>query len=362
MLTQLSLTNYKGFKAQELPLKQITVLVGPNNAGKSSLLEGLLLLKQTAAFPRRAPYLNLHGPLLRSPGYDYLPTNGTERLLRYAYRTDHLAPGQEQPEQGIFAFSWTQEGLKDLSLEFPYSQGTINSLKAAPGRRGLRQSRYPQFRDPLQDPFLLETPIEQETQAANNLLNPVLREKVSRLLQAVLGLELTATPPPDNPRAVLLSVKSPAGVQELNAAGHSVNALLLPLHQVALAPPGATIILEQPEIHLHPQAQANLAEALARAIQSKSQQLLLTTHSEALTTRLLTLVAEQVLTPETLGIYACAQDEKTGLCSAKELEISPEGGIAGGIPDFFQTSLAEMNRYVEAQFAYDREKRRPENP
>ena len=246
-------------------------------------------------------------------------------------------------------------------MELPYGQGALNALKALPPRRGFRQSRYPQFQDPLQDPFLLPTPIEQESQAANNFRNPVLREAASRLLSAVLGLELTANPPPDNPRAVLLAVKTPAGVvQSLTDAGSSVNALLMPLHQAASAAPGATIILEEPEIHLHPLAQDNLAEALARQALDQGQQMLLTTHSEQFTSRLLTLVAEQVLTPETLGIYAFAKDPQTGYCSAQSLEISSEGGIAGGIPDFFQTNLAEMNRYVEAQFAQDREKgRRP---
>ena len=182
-------------------------------------------------------------------------------------------------------------------------------------------------------------------------MNPVLRDKVSRLLAAVLGMELKAAPPPDNPRAVLLKLAGPAGTRELADSGQGVSQLLMLLHQAATAQPGATLIIEKPEIHLHPQAQASLAEALARAALTENQQLIIETHSEALTTRLLTLVAERVLTPETLAVYAFAKDEKTGLCSAEELEVSPDGGIAGGIPDFFRANLAEMNRYVEAQFA-----------
>ena len=361
MIAHLSLTNYRGFKSLELPLKQISIFVGPNAAGKSSALEGLLLLKQTAEFPRRAPFLNINGPLVRLNGWDEIPTHHLEQKVRYAYRTDQIPLGQEQPEQGAFSFDWTNAGPENAALELPYCQGTLQALKALPRRcRGFRQSRYPQFKDPLQDPFLLPTPLEQESQAANNFRNPVLRAAIAPLLSAVLGLELTAETPPDNPRAVLLAVKNPATktFQSLTDASPSVNALLMPLHQVASAAPGAAIILEEPEIRLHPQAQANLAEALARHALAQGQQLLLTTHSEQFTTRLLTLVAEQVLTPETLGIYAFAKEEKTGHCSAQSLEISPEGGIAGGIPDFFQTNLAEMNRYVEAQFAQDRERNR----
>ena len=84
MITHLSLTNYRSFPSLELPLKQISVFVGPNAAGKSSALEGLLLLKQTAAFPRRASFLNLNGPLARLNGWDELPTHHQENPVRYA--------------------------------------------------------------------------------------------------------------------------------------------------------------------------------------------------------------------------------------------------------------------------------------
>ena len=77
----------------------------------------------------------------------------------------------------------------------------------------------------------------------------------------------------------------------------------------------------------------------------------MTTHSEHITGRPLTLVAERALATEDLAIYAFAKYAETGVCSAKPLEISADGGIEGGIRDFFDTNLAEMNRFVEAQFA-----------
>ena len=49
MLTEISIENFKAFaKRQCIPLKPITLLYGPNSAGKSSLLQALLMLKQTA--------------------------------------------------------------------------------------------------------------------------------------------------------------------------------------------------------------------------------------------------------------------------------------------------------------------------
>lgn len=47
MLTHLELTNYRAFKTANLEFKPITVLLGKNNVGKSSLLGFLSILKQT---------------------------------------------------------------------------------------------------------------------------------------------------------------------------------------------------------------------------------------------------------------------------------------------------------------------------
>jgi len=48
MFTEIGIENFKSFgKMQCIPLKPITLLYGPNSSGKSSLLQALLLLKQT---------------------------------------------------------------------------------------------------------------------------------------------------------------------------------------------------------------------------------------------------------------------------------------------------------------------------
>lgn len=48
----LSLVNFRGFKKQEnIPLAPLTILVGPNSSGKSSICNALLLLAQSDCFP-----------------------------------------------------------------------------------------------------------------------------------------------------------------------------------------------------------------------------------------------------------------------------------------------------------------------
>ena len=48
MFTEIGIENFKAFgKMQRIPLKPITLLYGPNSSGKSSLIQSLLLFKQT---------------------------------------------------------------------------------------------------------------------------------------------------------------------------------------------------------------------------------------------------------------------------------------------------------------------------
>ena len=61
MITKLSLSNFRSIRDSEVPLGKITVLTGPNNSGKSSIIYGLLTLKNIVLNPNQAMdgFLNL---------------------------------------------------------------------------------------------------------------------------------------------------------------------------------------------------------------------------------------------------------------------------------------------------------------
>jgi len=60
MFTQLRIKNFKAWRDEHrFDLAPVTLLLGVNSAGKTSLLQPLLLLKQTAESPDRRQHLNL---------------------------------------------------------------------------------------------------------------------------------------------------------------------------------------------------------------------------------------------------------------------------------------------------------------
>jgi predicted ATPase len=73
MIKTLRLENFKAFKdTGDIELKPITVLAGPNSGGKSSILQSLLLLRQTLETETPEIDLNLNGRFLQFSGLDEL--------------------------------------------------------------------------------------------------------------------------------------------------------------------------------------------------------------------------------------------------------------------------------------------------
>jgi predicted ATPase len=75
------------------------------------------------------------------------------------------------------------------------------------------------------------------------------------------------------------------------STGTGLSKVLPLLTTLCTITPGSTLLLEEPEAHLHPLAQAVLAELLTEAAQRRQLQIIMETHSEHLFRRLQTLIA-----------------------------------------------------------------------
>lgn len=351
MITDITLENFKGFRHLEIQPKRITAFVGPNGTGKSSVLQAFGLVKQTVEIspPFRPLGLVVQGPLENLPGLDAIFANFGRGNTVFQFCVNGSPSGAVSALEGHIEFSF--ENMPDpTTFNVSDVEPALKAMKMVQALRGFTQPVYKLGDAMVKDVSLQSGLAQQEAQTATNLgYAPAQLEQVSRMLKKVIGVALQAVTVP--PQSVELTTGSPGGPVNIVAEGFGTNSLIMLLLQLVSANKGATVMIEEPEIHLHPKAQADLAEVLAAEALAGDKQVIMTTHSEHITGRLLTLVAERTLTPEDLSIYAFAKDAETGVCTAKPLAISAEGGVEGGVRDFFDTNLAEMNRYVEAQFA-----------
>ena len=215
-----------------------------------------------------------------------------------------------------------------------------------PAARGLVRHSY-KYKDDYQTEIsMLEGLGHQEEQLATNLVYGGEKvELISRLLNRVTGTGFRTDILPH--QTASFKSRTASGAVNMVVEGFGANSLLLLLLQLVTVSTFATVLVEEPEIHLHPKAQADLAEVMADTAKAEDKQIIMTTHSEHLVERLLLLVAEGTLTSDELAIYSFAKDEK-GECSASEIVVTENGQVEGGLTDFYANNLETLDRRVKA--------------
>ncbi len=127
---------------------------------------------------------------------------------------------------------------------------------------------------------------------------------------------------------------------------------VLPIVALAyLAPPESIIILEQPELHLHPKVQAELADLFLEAAQTRNIQFIIESHSEHLLARLQRRLAERSgvnahLTENDVKLYFCQREGSES--TLQPLQLDQYGRIQNWPPDFFGDLLNERLTAMEA--------------
>lgn len=134
----------------------------------------------------------------------------------------------------------------------------------------------------------------------------------------------------------------------LTDVGFGVSQILPVLVLCFYAPEGSILILEQPEIHLHPSVQAGLADVLIDAIQGRGIQILLESHSEYLLNRLQRRIAEDNgFTQDDVALYFCSNED--GESRATPLEVDPFGNITNWPRDFFGDEMGDLAARTRAE-------------
>lgn len=142
--------------------------------------------------------------------------------------------------------------------------------------------------------------------------------------------------------------KLPGGPESLiTDVGFGVSQILPVVVLCFYVPEGSTVILEQPEIHLHPAVQANLADVLIDAHRTRGVQVIVESHSEHLLRRLQRRIAEQELSKDNVALYFCAAGLRGSTLTPLDLDLF--GNITNWPAEFFGDQFAELAATQEAR-------------
>lgn len=139
---------------------------------------------------------------------------------------------------------------------------------------------------------------------------------------------------------------------DLPDAGFGISQVLPVLVQCFYAPAGSIILMEQPEIHLHPNAQSALADVMIDVINARENgadrniQIVIETHSEHFLRRLQRRIAEDSVSQEKVSAYF-ANISKTP-ATLEPLQIDIFGNIQNWPENFFGDEISDITEQAKA--------------
>jgi predicted ATPase len=139
---------------------------------------------------------------------------------------------------------------------------------------------------------------------------------------------------------------------DLPDVGFGISQVLPVLVQSFYAPAESIIIMEQPEIHLHPSAQSALADVMIEVINSRENakdrniQLVIETHSEHFLRRLQRRIAEDVVPREKVSAYFANISQTPA--TLEPLQIDIFGNIQNWPEHFFGDEMGDITAHAKA--------------
>lgn len=415
---KIEIKNFKSLKAVSISPSLITIITGVNSSGKSSILQALMLLKQSI----NQNILQVEGPVVNLGNCQELVFEGSDsqqlgfRLAGFLKPWSALESFTKEMERLNYDVAWSFdssgrmtevqasidsefaslksnwnqfEGSKTQTAQagaFTFEIDGVNNITVpmnlkTPLDRGDQgkigrdiQRLFFAFQRQLELTFLVPpfrgqdlpwydlrvrpeldltstggSPDQASRVASTMAYRRELEAKISNWIERITGVKVSAELVPQRRITVRaqsrLSQNREVRVNIVNE-GYGSNQLVHLMTQIALAPEGSSICIDDPEIHLHPKAQAELAEVLLEIAKEEQKQIILTTHSEHILFRFLSSVAEGKLAPNELTIYDFVK--KDGVTMEKRLKIDEKGTLEEGLPGFFEADIFELKKYLEA--------------
>ena len=133
----------------------------------------------------------------------------------------------------------------------------------------------------------------------------------------------------------------------LTDVGFGVSQVLPVLVLCYYVPEGSILILEQPEAHLHPKVQSELADLLIEVVKNRGLQIILESHSEHLILRLMRRIAEEQISADDTAFYFCEMNE--GTSEIEKLNVDDYGNITNWPQNFFGDQMGDLAAKTKAE-------------
>ena len=231
MITNITLENFKCFHQVSINPKRLTVLIGPNGTGKSSILQALLLLKQSVGTDHiifEGDSVNLSGP------DDVMPNFTSQELVsRFEIHVSSVSDAGREIDNSKLAFSAEftgnlrlfHPGEIDTGIQTGVPRGSspvgrfLSQLTFVPAIRGFSRPKYMLGTDRNRQVPLHLSYGGQEEQVATNLAYTRSSEaSLSQAMEKVTETEIRVEVVPSNS----VAIKSVNGTRTANMVAEGI--------------------------------------------------------------------------------------------------------------------------------------------
>lgn len=332
MLEHLHLENFKTFEQLSIPLRPLTLLTGMNGMGKSSVMQSLLLLRQSylgrlsgdrAATPR----LVLNGDLIQlGTGRDIYHRAAQRDVVgfildfsegRMEWWYDYLITSNALEPQvaRVTPFDLTQTCLFSDSFHYlqaerlgPRSTYAFDDYQVRERRNfGTRGEFIPHFLH-YWNGIINKLDVNPAMHHPNAIANTLFPEVEAWMGEISPGVQFELNPLDETD---LIRMQIGFGDGEFFRAtnvGFGISYTLPIVVALLASQPNDLILLENPEAHLHPRGQARIGELMARAAEA-GVQIIVETHSDHILNGIRVATKQGLITSDKVAIHYFGREE-----------------------------------------------------
>jgi AAA15 family ATPase/GTPase len=389
----ISFENYKAFyERQTIQIKPITILIGKNSSGKSSIAKLFTLFENSLMGNIDEPLLLNNNGVELGGEFDNLffenNPGGISLIFKIVFENDvqiEIALLKKVDGYGLEIFQWKyQDDVLKLELELNDDGylDTITKKKYECEFKGFIPTKFNEINDKntsknLLDKFKLEkidvdyigpfrilpkryfyltgqTEFRDTGVTGENAYamlgisklkkNDELHKNVGKWYKENFdGWELKVDDRDKKPLIQILLSKNDTDVNIVDVGQGMNQALPLVVRANVTDRRDSMVILEQPELHLHPAAHGDLMELFAKSAKHNNQTFIIETHSENMLLRLRRLIVENDfgLTKDDVIIYWLEDAEFKGQ-SLMEITIDEDGVLSDWRDGVFDEGLKEI--------------------
>jgi len=370
MIKKINIRNFKGHSNTDLEFSNLNILTGLNGMGKSSVVQAMLLLRQTFRKNMLDRGLELKSDLCNiGVAEDALYQSAKDDLIEFTINLENKEPLK-------WSFMVDDKKLKDTFLRINPSKSTkdfepesiclfndkfqyISAFRSGPVQNydkdtsgvelfrqmSVREGRcelvahYLDFfkNDPVTDAALKKDPADKDVELIKQVgkwledISPDISIQVEAL-ESSYKINYSFSRGPKKTRTNKFKAIN---------IGFGVS-YVLPIIVAALhMPKDSIVIIENPESHIHPEGQAKLMELICRAAKT-GVQFIIETHSDHIINALLVATKQGVIEPEDSRVYFFDRDVTSHATESIHLPILPGGKIRRPPKGFFDRLDKDM--------------------